>query len=361
MTEAKYELQELEINEGSLVDKGDNPEAHVLLFKREQENAPRGLFRKLWSWAVSGTQKASPETAFAELRLSLLGEVEAVMDNAATEDIDARLAKAVAEHIERADKLTEKHSPEWTGHFSDLLDRMARSVSSPEEQGADRAEFVKAIAELESFSFSMAEEKTMQDAEKMLDAAPPSPPVEVVEVVAVESEKAKAETKGSGKEPEKMDHEEEEEMKEETQKTAEAIEKRMVELEKRAQEAEAQLAKMLDEKRGAEFAAKAKTIVPAGVDHAELGAALKAAHDHSSAEGERLERLFSALAAQVQHGELLAVAGSEAPVGKAHNAHERLEAIAAEIVKASGGKVSHAAAYDQAMTQNPELAAEAIG
>lgn len=357
MTEAKYELQELEINEGSLVDKGDNPEAHVMLFKREQENAPRGLFRKLWNWAVSGTEKASPETAFAELRLSLLGEVEAVMDNAAPGDVDAQLAKAVAEHIERADKLTEKHSPEWTGHFADLLDRMARSVSSPQEQGADRAEFVKAIAELESFSFSVAEEKTMQDAEKTLDAAPPSPPVEVV---AVESEKA--ETKGSDKEPEKMDHEEEEEeMKEDTQKAAEAIEKRMVELEKRAQEAEAQLAKMLDEKRGAEFVAKAKTIVPAGVDHAELGAALKAAHDHSSVEGERLERLFSALAAQVQHGELLAVAGSEAPVGKAHNAHERLEAIAAEIVKASGGKVSHAAAYDQAMNQNPELAAEAIG
>ena len=360
MTEAKYQLHELEINEGSLVDKGDNPEAHVLLFKREQENAPRGLFRKLWNWAVTGTEKASPEHSFGELRLSLLGEIEATMDNQPADQIDAALAKTVAEHIAQAERMTQKSAPEWTARFADVLDRMQRSVSSPAEQGADRAEFVKAVAEMESFIFADAEEKTMQDAEKTLDAAPPSPPVEVVEVVAVESEKAKAETKGSD-EPAKMDHEEEDEMKEETQKAAEAIEKRMVELEKRAQEAEAQLAKMLDEKRGAEFVAKAKSIVPAGVDHAELGAALKAAHDSSTAEGERLERLFSALAAQVQHGALLEVVGSEAPVGKAHNAHERLEALAAEIVKASAGKVTHAAAYDLAMTQNPELAAEAIG
>jgi len=152
----------------------------------------------------------------------------------------------------------------------------------------------------------------------------------------------------------------------EAEKTASSVafEKRMVELEKRAADAESKLAEMVEKERTAEFVQKAKAIVHGGLDHAELGEALKSAHDHSKEEGERLEKLFSALGSQVEKGSLFKVVGSDAPIGKSGNAHVELENIAKEILKAAhmaGEKMSFAESYDKAMIANPNLAVEAVG
>jgi hypothetical protein len=394
MTEAKYELTSLEIDEGSLVDKGDNPEAHVRMFKRDEEPSAEepsesrgGVLRKVWEWFGAGSAKdAEPAEAvrkdypkttgeilrarkfqeeFAVLRGALMESIYCILEEAPAEEISDLLAKAVAEFAAEADGLTQaviEKGARAPDDLASIIDRMRDSVSKG-ENGADRAGFAEAVAELERFAFEIRAAKkeenvsnTTKSANEILAGLPAEDIIAFAESLG---KKTDQETKG--------EHNEEDEMKEDAKKAAgqsEAIEKRMVELEKRAAEAEARVAAMVEKERSAEFVAKAKKIVPGGVDHAELGSILKAAHDFSGEHGEALERVLTALGAQVSKSALFTVVGSAAPVGKGANAHDQLETRANEIQKAAaanGKPVSFAEAYDRAMSENPALALEAVG
>lgn len=394
MTEPKYELTSLEINEGSLVDKGDNPEAHVRMFKRDETEAETaepeqrgGVLRKVWEWFGAGPVKPEPESTepvakdyprttgeilrarkfeedFAVLRGALMESIECILEEAPAEEVSDLLAKAVAEFAAEADGLTQAvaKSAETPDELRSIIDRMRESVSKG-ENGADRAGFAEAVSDLERYAFdirTVKQEEPVNQTTKTVGEILAGLPAE--DVIAFATELGKKAEEG-----EQKTQDEEEEMKEDAKKAAdqsEAIEKRMVELEKRAAEAEARVAAMVEKERAAEFIVKAKKIVPGGVDHAELGAVLKSAHDYSAEHGEALERVLTALGAQVSKSALFSVVGSSAPVGKGANAHDQLEARANEIQKsaaASGKPVSFAEAYDRAMSENPSLALEAVG
>lgn len=402
MAEARYELTELEINEGSLVDKGDNPEAHVRLFKMEDgeeahepaQDEPatpevskgKGVLRKLWERiAGTGTEEVAKDYArttaeilrsdrlehdFAKLRLAFMESVDSILECAEGAEMAGLLETAVSEFNAEAGRITAdigKASQDSADELRGILDAMIDSVSKGDNEAPRpevRAEFAKAVADLEAFEVPKApqEEKESMTTEKNLDSVLAALPEG--DRAIIDAELAKIGHDGKKKPYAGKEEEEEDEMK----KSAEPsnVEKRMIELEKRAELAEAKVAALVEKERSAEFLEVAKRLVPGGVDHADLGAALKTASDFDPDFGANLEKLFGALGAQVEKSSLFSVVGSEAPVGKSSgsDAHAKLEARAAELKKSAndrGERMTSAEAYDLAMNENPQLALEAVG
>ena len=72
MSDAQFELVDLTINEGSLVSAGDNPEAHVKLFKNHDEGdvndvpsateKDKGILQKIWEWMANHTEENVDES-----------------------------------------------------------------------------------------------------------------------------------------------------------------------------------------------------------------------------------------------------------------------------------------------------------
>jgi hypothetical protein len=387
---AKYELSDLEIFESSLVDSGDNPEAHVKLFKAAEDvseessseestekSHPKNILKKVWEWVAGApdnevVSKMGPprttgeilrsqqfETDFSKLRAAFMESVDSILEYAESAEVSALLQKAVQEFSDEASSMTSeiaKREPCKADSFRKIVDQMGAVVSNNNDAAEReiRAEFAKAVAALDAFEVPKTVQKESEEmTTEKIDETESGVTAGEVNVEAQNETQVEASVQADTATVE-------------TEKNADSVafEKRMVELEKRAANAESKLAVMVEKERTAEFIQKAKAIVPGGIDHAELGDALKSAHGHSQQEGERLEKLFSALGAQVEKGSLFKVVGSDAPVGKSGNAHVELENIAKEILKAAhmaGEKMSFAESYDKAMIAHPHLAVEAVG
>jgi len=387
MPKAQFQLNDLEINEGSLVDKGDNPEAHVALFKMradedavetakdaDQPDSKPGFFARIKAWVTKGGPEPrmtgdivdSDEFEFGmmKLRLAFQDSISSILENAPATQVGAMLQDTVGQFSTRANslafdigKVDKPASQELSGIVSRLVASVATEptvgkVAEPNPISAmKRADFAKALDDLANFEIPKAQppqEATVstknQNALSFDDVLKNLPEDQQATINAhLDTLKAADTTEADA-----------------AAKADEAAKAAPVNAE--IATLRAQVAKLEDDKITDQMIAKAKDINLAGSDVSELAGILKGAFGRSTAEGEAIEKTFRAAAAQVSKADVLmkSIGSTGGAAPEAGSAEGKLEVAAKEIQKANP-KLSNAEAYDQAMDQNPEIAAEAVG
>lgn len=393
-----FQLEDLTIEEGSLVDKGDNPEAHVMLFKRAEgkkeetvsDEKKKTFFEKLKAWVGKTEPRTTSEILaednfreeFFKARMAFMDSVHSILDGADRDQMGPLLQQSVQEFSSIARELTAqmtKAAPDAAKDLSSILDRMVAAVSiqgvNDPNEVSKRAEFAGALEDLERFEVpsdvGKAEETKMPEPtshtksfEELLKGIEDEDTRKAFAAAhTAELEKAKA----SKPKPPFMDDEDKEEEKDGKKKSApsdlpESVQKAMEAMQKQNADLAAKVAKLEDEKAEASFVAKAREMAgDVAIDVNELGSILKTAHESDPATAEKLEGMVKGLIAQAAKGQALtdsigsAGGGRGAPTGP----EAELEKKAEEIRKADP-TLSESAAYVKAMDLNPELAAAAI-
>jgi len=203
MTEAKKEIVALEIEEGSFVDAGDNPQAHITMFKR----APTVTITDPWSpgakaridhpvpvadqsqppEADASTTKGEPVTEPVKKDLSTLtdeqkAEVQALIDAAVAAATAAKMEEQpldaekmehepkeegkMEEEVQKALKGTEERLAKAEAELAKMYEKAAHSerVAKMRELGvAEPEEMAKALRQAEQAGVSDAFLKAMRD------------------------------------------------------------------------------------------------------------------------------------------------------------------------------------------------------
>lgn len=316
MTDAKTELFDLKIIEGSFVDKGDNPEAHIAFFKRaeEEEKSYHGMEEEKDS--DYGTPKTlmdfMHDEKMKDLKQSMMQSVHEVLCYADPSEWSSMLSQSVEQ-------------------MKNVLDEMGHTVSKDENDsvvvdGATEEDvsnkktqvgFDDVIADLTDEQKAVIEAKIAETAKSYEEAV---------------AEKAAAE---------------------------QDVAKRLESLEKRAEAAEAQVAKMQDEKLTAEFVKRASEIGCG--DTQKMALLLKGAYSRSQEEGAELESQFRAMAEQAKIGQsnLFKSVGSSATGIEDASPDQVIESATKRIMESAPG-MNYRDAYKQALSQNREVYSQMI-
>lgn len=387
---AKVELLDLQILEGSFVDKGDNPEAHIAFFKCAPEQADKAH----WTTAqvnelpdssflyieAGGTKDEDGKTVPRSLRHFPVKGSDGMVDlphlrNALSRIPQSTLPDSVKETIAEEARM--------------MLERAQKN--GEEYEGEQEPKVPRTLAQIEGEQkIDDAKQKMMQSVYEILDAADPAMwpsmisqsvshladmlsamghNVQKISVRKDGSNTVKAtETGGKMKTIEEILASLPEAERavvsarlDETTKAAAAgveVEKRLVDLEKRAADAEAEVNKMRDEKLTAAFVVKAKEI--GGGDVAQMATLLKAAYGRSEEEGRSLETMFRAMATQAKLGaSLFKTVGSSAAGVDDASPEAMIEAETQKILKADP-TVGYHAAYRLALGRNRDAYAKTL-
>jgi len=359
---AHTELTDLRMNAASVVDNGDNPEAHVLLLKGQRKGLG-GFWDKMKAWAGAAAEKmGQPRTVseilaaqrfdekFRELRWALYDSVSSIMECADPAVMAATLSRTVAEFSAEAKKLVDAMgSTEKSAEFDALMASMLAGAEHV-AQHEKRAPFMSVLRQLEAFEFPKAATTNV--------TTPEAEPAQGNQEEAAMSIKSNPTAAGS-------------EQLEAILKRQEALEKQNAELaalvksQGDANKAlEEQLASAKRERAEAVFLVKAEKLGVPGFKADVIAGVLKSAYAAGKEQGEATETVIKTLTEQVLAAKLFG-----APVGSSGDdehadedgmdAHEQLTAIAAKLRKADP-KLTEEAAYVKAAEQNPHLAAEAL-
>lgn len=385
MTEPRFRLHDLSIDEGSLVDSGDNPEAHIKLFKlkdtacmtkpdvdpnassskpssapaarpSKRDAEPRKDSHEYPQGMVRTTAEILAErefhSAFCDLRWAYQDSVGSILAMVEPAKMGALLTRTTDEFTAVVGELIAsvgKMAPAAKQAVTDALEKLKAACAV--EPAEARGEITRAVAALDG----LAPKKTTEDhvSQKSSTTAPAAKTVD--EILAALPEADRAAVKESLDAAAKATADAEAVKVEATKQATAKADAEKADLAKRVSDAEATIAKMKDEKLTAEFTAKAREI-GAG-DVADVAMLLKSAHARDPKEGEVLERILRAQAAQVRKGALLTVVGSDAG-GGADSPEARLEVEAKKIAEAE--KCSYHVAYGKALDRNAELARAAI-
>lgn len=307
MSTAKTELLNLEIVEGSFVDKGDNPEAHIAFFKRAD--------------AAEKEYGTDHDQKMVELKASLMHNIGEIFEYEEPGEWPSMLMQSVDELKDVLGEMGHKISKDNTAVDTD---------GSSEETVTSKKKTEK------SFDEVMAELSEEQQAviRGQMDSAS-----KAAEEAGVEAEKAKAEAAEKA--------------------AAEAdVSKRLEDLEKRAADAEALVAKMKDEQLTAEFEKRAAEI--GGGEIEKMARLLKSAYGRSEEEGKELESQFRAMSAQAKLGNtLFKSVGSSAHGTDDASPEDILEAATKRIRESNPGLAYHEA-YKMALSQNRDAYARSV-
>jgi len=410
--QAFFELTGLSIEEGSFVDKGDNPEAHIVLTKAyrelsdeqraklapatrkylESEPAKKTWLERAKAYFTKSSHYGEPKTTaqilaedefrskFMNLRFAFTDSVHSILNMPTAQDdeinaMSVMMNQTVQEFADKASELTgelTKRDASAAGELAGILDELARSVSKGGD--ANRGPFAQAMKDLEVFEFPAmtapttednvpAEKKTptldelvakhgSEDDQKTLSAAIEAHAKAAAEKAVAEALKAKTMH---------MDEEEKEKEDEKKKAMADAL---PAELRKSfdamtalmAKQGE-QIEKLQEQQTEALYLEKAKDIAKdAGLDLNETANSLRKAYEVSDAIGASIEKQLRALAEQVKLTKQIGAPGAF-PVEK-NTGEEKLEQLAKEIQKAEGG--TYEEAYAKAMDRDPDAAREAV-
>lgn len=345
MTTPTVELVDLEVLEGSPVDKGDNPPAVISFWKGA------GLMDRMkavWARMTKGsaekmydgphTEMEQPRTVgqilamkeFAEAFYALKGafaqSVSSIMEMAPAEQMGSMLTQTVAEFNERASALAA--SIEGTQKSADLTGLL----KSLEGAVGDQEAFAQAVEKLEGFE---PMEKAMAEQKPVTPETPAVTPAS--EVTAPTAEVIKAQ-----------------------QELAE-VTKRLADAEKVAADAKSQVAKMEDERVAKEFLEKADKLDVPGLTKDEVAKSLKTTHLASAEAGATLERAYAAMAAQVKKNDQItkSIGSAGNPADNQLTAHGQLVMKADELRK-QDPKLTKEQAFVRAGQMYPALKEQAI-
>jgi len=385
---AKVRLTNLTINEGSFVGAGDNPEAHITLFKNKGDDvpenndddgtAPEGLFSKIaarlrkWAGSPKTTSQIVAERAFADefykLRSAFMESVWSILDLSDPDEMAGMMGKTVNEFAAAAKRMIAavgKVDAVKAADLQAIVDQMTTAVAvdaeksdTPSAQSIDRAALADIVVKLEAFEFPAGvaaptdtptqEPPVKKSAAEILAAMPAD------ERAAVEAHvKAAAATPTPAEKSTPADV-----VPASVQKAIDELTKTSADLAKRLEASEAETKKLKDEAETAQYVEKARKFP--GLDVNKVAKQLKGAYAVSKEQGEELESLFAAQAAQAKKGQkrLTNSVGSSAPgevdTNKAAAAETAMAKRIGEI-RAAEPKLSKEQAYAKALEENPDL------
>jgi len=349
MPKAKRKLKNLIIHEGSLVDRGANPHAHVRLFKMEQDMDKGGFIERLKSWAGINKARTTGELVsqadfyreFGKLRSAFQMSVAEILDE---EDGDAQtsmLQRSLEEFTERANELQEKR-----GGKDEALMKCLGVLTELSEKGnfaeAERVRLAKVVEEIEGLGpteeevdnseVSMTKEVTFEGVLADLDDAQKSAFIEAAKQHLTKNE-----------EKENVDKTE----------VPESVRKRLEDAEAVAKKATEDLAQLQAENERAQYIAKAKEL-HVGVDTEELGDAFYQIAKADKSAFEKVEKAFRAASEQLAKNSVITEELGSEGEGKDLGAKDKLDEIAKEIMK-SNDKLSSYDAWIEAGRRNPDL------
>lgn len=365
---ARVLLTNLTVDEGSLVDKGDNPEAHVVLTK----SAPTGVLAKLKAWAAgvwkqeAGGGEDAPKTTsailaeqefvdqFADLKSAFMESVASILCSAPTTQTGVMLRVSVDEFAERAKALIDaagmgatESAKRASRVFDTLLDA---AIAEARGDVTKRAAFAGAVIALDGLRV-FKEGGYMKTLAEVMAALSPEDRKVVEEALAAKAAPAAAQKMGDGKDPACKA------APETPPALSTEVQKQLDEVAKRAEKAEAEVTKLRDEKRTAEFVTKAQALNLTGQDVNTLAGVLRKAADAGI--GAELDSLVAALSAQAKAGEALmqkvGIKGGADP-----GSPEGQILKMAEEVRKADPKLSPQQAYVKALEKNRELGAEVL-
>jgi len=330
-------LKELEIEEGSLVDKGANPLAHVVLFKRDKSKSLVERVKDFVKGAMTFDQVRDSQDArreWWELTDAFSTSVRSIIDENPDNAVELMMQSAV-QFVEAVKPLI----PQLEG--TDVYLRAQGVVTAVEAAMEGETDIAKKLSDAiqEPDGTGSPEGK---EVEKMtLDEILKGLPEEQRKVIQAELDKKEESV-------EKEDPvEKKEDLPEDVRKRIEETEKRNTELEKRLNE-------QIEKAEIAEFVAKAKTYpnLP-NMKPDEFGPVLRKL---SKVEGyDKLEAILEATNKALEDSELMKVKGEDG--GDASDAYSQLEKKAEELQKADS-KLTKEQAFNKACEANPDLYAE---
>lgn len=410
---ATHQLTNLSITEGSLVDAGDNPEAHIKLFKHKHESgtptpatsttapAPT-MFAKLkdrlakWmGGAPKTTNVIVAERKFREdfwnLRSAFMDSVYGILDLADPDELSTLTGKTVAEFAAASKVLVatmKRLDVDKAADFEAIIAEMTEALGEQDPltkaapgspvRDIQRAVFAAAVAKLEAFEppdDDGSTDPTTKESPVTKPAQPVNKTFEEIIAALPEGERATVAAKLAAGTPAPAPVVDANKALP-TDTALEAMEKRLrAEMQKglddankRADKAEQETTKLREEAEHAGFVAKARKYT--GLDTEKTAKQLKAAYKRSKEEGDELASLLDAAHAQAAKGRtrLTTTKGSSAPGGPADDvakdAENQLQRKADEIHKASlstVNKLTPQQAYAQATVENPRLYEAILG
>lgn len=370
MTKPTTELTALQVTEGSLVDKGDNPEAHVKLTKSA---AGEGLFTRLKKWAAEkmvrkdGMEDAGPVTTaqvmardafqvqFHKLKCALMESVNSFLASPPSPDMVEGMLKSVQEFSDAYQVALGGSGLAKSADVAHLVDSLKEALEA-ELQGTTekRALFVEAVQKMDALetphsTVAVQEQQDMNinDVLKNLPTAQ--------RAVVEEALKMGAKTM-SEEEKKKMEDEKAMHMKKDMESAVtKAVEAATAEMTKRFNEAQDRVAKLEDEKATATFVAKAVEMKIPGQDVNALGAMLKTSYGVSEAHGKQVEATVSALAKQAQAGlQVMTRTIGKTSTGTSGSVQEEVTQKASELRKAQP-TLTPEQAYRDVLQADPDL------
>lgn len=342
MPEATHSLTQLTVEEGSLVDKGDNPGAEIKLVKRDDA----GPFLRLWKWARGLVAKndSMPRTTgqvlaqndfeaeFGKLKFAFMDAVYSILEAPPSEATATMLRQSVDEFAAKAKALFGGIHPQLS-EITDSMHCALEDVAAVEK----RVDFVRAVHALDALAYpgqvpvttgnepeEVAMSKSVEDVLKSL------PEADRALVQAAMAPKA-----------------------DDVEKAAKAAQE-VAELAKRLTDTQAELAKMRDERMAAEFQKRAEALKVPGQDVAQLAEVLKRAHAADPTLCDTIEQVLKAAAAQAEAGGkvLFKSIGTRGTDGG--NAESKIASLASELQKANP-KLSKQQAVSEVLKAHPAL------
>lgn len=399
---ADSELVDLKLGESSGVDRGDNPEAHVMLLKQKaaEEAAaaagkPEGFWTRVKRWVGVSKDMGSmqgPRTVdeimmaqefqeeFCELRYAFIESVYSILDGSPAGEMADKILATVNQFAARAKALCADMSAgpgtENAKRLSVLLESLQVAARDTGDVGK-RAPFAAVLKDLEEFGFvpervsaekqqPVSEEDLMNPRAKLMESLKTAP--EAVRNAALQAfdDAQKAATDSAAAQAASSD----------TAKALKELSEKLAASEKRAEETNKALleevGKLRDQAADAEFINKVRSMdLP--VDTAKVAKVLRAAHAVSKENGAALEEVLTACSEQSQFVKFVqkqvGVAadnkGARTPgpgAGQA-SATDAMEKRAQEIQQASqknGTPLTAQQAFKRAMDENPALANAAV-
>lgn len=365
-----HQLTDLVLQEGSLVDKGDNPEAHIRLFKAG------GPFAKLWRWVHAAIKKSdapapAPKTTaevmaadqfsqdFARLKCAFIDSIYSILDVAPSSNMVALLQRSVDEFAAKAQS-TLGHMPSDVSAAIAELKGACGDMESVEKRFA----FVTAVQKIDVLEptgpapaqpAAKADEVTkMKTLDEVMAALSPEDKAVVEAALQAKQEKPAAEAKPM--EDAKPVEPKAAEAKFEEKEVAKAADVEKADLAKRLEEATTELAKLKDEKTTAEFVKRATEIGLPGQDAAHVGGLLKRAYAASKQLGDDVDAALKSAAthAAVVTAPLFAKVGTPGGDSAGATASSKIASLADELRK-QNPKLSKHQAEAKVLEQNPSL------
>lgn len=360
-----HQLTDLVLHEGSLVDKGDNPEAHIRIAKAG------GPFAKLWRWVHAAIRKDEPAlpapktTAevmaadqfaqdFARLKCAFIDSIYSILDVAPSSNMVALLQRSVDEFAAKAQS-TLGHMPSDVSAAIAELKGACGDMESVEKRFA----FVTAVQKIDvleptgpvpALPAAKADEvEKMKTLDEVMAALSPEDKA-VVEAALQANQEKPAEEKPAEKPAAEKPAEVE------MAKAAPVVDVEKADLAKRLEDATNELAKLKDEKVTAEFVKRATEIGLPGQDAAHVGGLLKRAYAASKQLGDDVDAALKSAAthAAAVTAPLFAKVGTPGGDSAGATASSKIANLADELRK-QNPKLSKHQAEAKVLEQNPAL------